>query len=332
MKHVIMGGATALAWPFAGFFLGRKKAERFFNDECLSWALPEDAGTTDSLSILPLIDWYTADGELCSEPGVSYLVRTDANTILFDVGFNMHGEHPSPLLMNMERLGVDMDDIDTIVISHPHLDHVGGVRNELRGTFSLSARPLDISGRNVFLPPGVTRPDVNYMTVNRPVTVGKGIVSTGPVYRSLFMQGLNRMPVGFTPEQALVVNVTDVGPIIICGCGHQRLDRLLELTASLFGRPAAGIVGGLHFPVTSSRIQKLGGRLQGQKMVGTGKLPWNPITKDEVAENIALLRQIDPALVSLSAHDSCDWSIEAFKQAFGPRYTDLVVGREIRVA
>ncbi|MEA2007798.1 MAG: MBL fold metallo-hydrolase, partial [Chloroflexota bacterium] len=61
------------------------------------------------------------------------------------------------------------------------------------------------------------------------------------------------------------------------------------------------------------------------------KWPWTPITREEVEGAIAYLKQRDPQLVSLSAHDSCDWSIEAFRSAFGEAYQDLVVGVEISI-
>jgi hypothetical protein len=35
--------------------------------------------------------------------------------------------------------------------------------------------------------------------------------------------------------------------------------------------------------------------------------------------------------VAISAHDSCDWTLAAFKDAFGDRCREVVVGREIVV-
>ena len=66
-------------------------------------------------------------------------------------------------------------------------------------------------------------------------------------------------------------------------------------------------------------------------MMGTGKLPWQRITREEVDAAVALLAAAEPSLVGISAHDSCDWSIGRFRDAFGDRYRDIVVGREIVV-
>ncbi|MEA2102717.1 MAG: MBL fold metallo-hydrolase [Thermodesulfobacteriota bacterium] len=319
----------AAAWPFASYFWEKKREAKFWEENCLSWNPPPAIGQTKQLEILPLIDWYAANDSLDTEPGVSYLVKTDDNTILFDLGYNVKQEHPSPLMKNMVKLGVRMGDIDTIVISHHHVDHVGGMKNQIKGTFSLTNGPLDLSDKSIFLPPGVSRPGINTMQVNRPVKIGTGITSTGPIYSAQFLLGNTLFPMGVTPEQALAVDVKDKGIVLIVGCGHQRLDRILKLAKNLYHKPIYGVIGGLHFPVTASRIEKLGGRFQVQQYLGTGRLPWDPITKDDVLEQISGLKEYDPSVVSLSAHDSCDWSLKAFKDAFGDRYHELLVGDPI---
>jgi 7,8-dihydropterin-6-yl-methyl-4-(beta-D-ribofuranosyl)aminobenzene 5'-phosphate synthase len=94
-------------------------------------------GSTTSLRILPLIDYHTADPDLVTEVGVSYLVETDDYRILFDVGQNAKRESPSPLQRNMEKLGVGLASIDLVFISHNHFDHVGGSNWQSLKTFSL---------------------------------------------------------------------------------------------------------------------------------------------------------------------------------------------------
>lgn len=52
-----------------------------------------DFNTTQTLSILPLVDWHTSSPELRGEMGVSYLIETDEHRILFDVGQNARQSH-----------------------------------------------------------------------------------------------------------------------------------------------------------------------------------------------------------------------------------------------
>ena len=73
-------------------------------------------------SLTILYDNYDYDSSCQAEWGFSCLVELEDQTILFDTG----GE-PDVLMDNIEALGVDPMDIDCIVISHEHWDHIGGI-------------------------------------------------------------------------------------------------------------------------------------------------------------------------------------------------------------
>ena len=315
-----LGGLTAAAAGglMARFHLGRRRADE-------AWAAArspklEEVGTVKRLTILPLIDWYTARDDLIGEPGVSYLVRAGDTTILFDLGYNMQNEHPSPLLRNMAALGVDVAEIDALVISHAHEDHVGGVSHMMNHTFALSGQPVDLRGIPAYVPEPLSNPTARVAVVDGPRIIAPGVASIGPISRQMFF-------LGWTPEQSLAVNVEEKGIVLIVGCGHPTLQRIVDRAEMLFDAPLYGLVGGLHYPVTASRETILG--LPAQQFLGTGKWPWDPINRQDVETAIAYLKRRNPQLVALSAHDSCDWSIEAFRGAFGAAYQDLLVGKEI---
>jgi 7,8-dihydropterin-6-yl-methyl-4-(beta-D-ribofuranosyl)aminobenzene 5'-phosphate synthase len=312
----------------ARFILGRRCADRVW----ASTRYPKlgDMGMVKRLTILPLIDWYTArdpstgSGQvLVGEPGVSYLVRADDTTILFDVGYNTRSEHPSPLLRNMAALGIEVADIDTVVISHAHEDHVGGTSHMMQHTFALSGQPVDLKGMPAYVPVPLSNPTAQVTVVDGPRVIAPGVASLGPIPRQLFF-------LGWTPEQSLAVNVEGKGIVVIIGCGHSTLQRIVDRAEILFDEPLYGLVGGLHYPVTASREVKLG--LSLQRLLGTGKLPWDPVNRQDMETAIAYLQRRNPQLVALSPHDSCDWSIEAFRRAFGGAYQEVRVGEEITVA
>jgi 7,8-dihydropterin-6-yl-methyl-4-(beta-D-ribofuranosyl)aminobenzene 5'-phosphate synthase len=322
----LIGGA--IAGLSVRFYLGHRRADQMWASA--RYPKLKDVGTVKRLTILPLIDWYTASDPstgsgqvLVGEPGVSYLVRADDTTILFDVGYNTRGEHPSPLLRNMAALGVEVTDVDMVVISHAHEDHVGGMSHMMRRTFALSGQPVDLKGIPAYVPVPLSNPTAQVTVVDGPRVIAPGVASMGPIPRQLFF-------LGWTPEQSLAVNVEGKGIVVIIGCGHPTLQRIVDRAEMLFDEPLHGIVGGLHYPVTGARTVILG--IPVQKIVGTGKLPWRPITRDEVQQAIAYLQRRNPQLVALSPHDSCDWSIEAFRRAFGGAYQEVKVGEEITVA
>jgi 7,8-dihydropterin-6-yl-methyl-4-(beta-D-ribofuranosyl)aminobenzene 5'-phosphate synthase len=321
-----LGGlaAAVIAGLSVRFHLGRRCADCAWNTTY--YPKLRDVGTVKHLTILPLIDWYvtpSAGATLVGEAGVSYLIRADDTTILFDVGLNARGEHPSPLLRNMDVLGVRLDELDYIFISHLHLDHIGGMGYQRAHTFGLSKERLNLDGVTAFVPVPMTHPTAHVELEEEPRVIAPGIVTLGPIPRQLFF-------LGWTPEQSLAVNVEGKGYALIIGCGHSTLQHVVDRAERLLDAPLYGVVGGLHYPVTASRLMRFG--VPVQRIVGTGKWPWDPINRQDIVAAISYLQQRHPKLVALSPHDSCDWSLAAFRQAFGAAYQDLRVGEALEVS
>jgi len=281
---------------------------------------PADIGSTSRLEILPLVDWVTASPELRGEAGVSYLVRSDSSTILFDVGGNLEGTDPSPLEANMQRLGVRLADIDTIVISHLHMDHVGGQSFARQGSFSLGRQQVDLGGKRVVVPTAMRYSGVEPLVAHAPMRLAPGVLTTGTITGAL--------PIGPVDEQALAVRVQGRGVVLVVGCGHQGLERLLERAARLFDEPLYGIVGGLHYPVPRGRLFAGGVDVQRWATYGTAAGP----SPEDVQRAIDRLAARQPQWVSLSPHDSSDEMIELFRKTFGARYHELRVGEPQLIA
>ena len=79
------------------------------------------------MKIVTLTDNRTQSGRLETEHGLSLYIETDCGQkVLYDTG-------QSDLFMhNAKKLGVDLQAIDKVVISHGHYDHVGGLIAFLR--------------------------------------------------------------------------------------------------------------------------------------------------------------------------------------------------------
>jgi 7,8-dihydropterin-6-yl-methyl-4-(beta-D-ribofuranosyl)aminobenzene 5'-phosphate synthase len=275
-------------------------------------------GAMRKLSVLPLVDFYADREGLKTEAGVSYLVKAGETTILMDLGANLKKEHPSPLLHNMQALGVKASDIDILFISHLHFDHTGGF-----GPLRVSAGPVALRPIPVFAPGPTSlspwNPEPRVEVVTEPKILKPGIACLGPIPRQLFLAGR-------TVENALAINLEGKGIVLIVGCGHQTAGRIVERARALFDEPIYAIIGGLHLPVHGGRAMLGPFNLQG---LATDHPPWHGVNEAEVQEAIEAIQKVNPAVVALSAHDSSDWSIEHFRRAFQNRYRDLKVGREI---
>jgi 7,8-dihydropterin-6-yl-methyl-4-(beta-D-ribofuranosyl)aminobenzene 5'-phosphate synthase len=283
-------------------------------------------GSVKNLSITPLIDYVAVEPGLKTEAGVSYLIRADNTVILLDVGFNQYGTHPSPLLQNMERLGVKIKDIDILFFSHLHPDHVGGLTEMRKQTFSLTRGSLDLPKITAYAPEEMKQSamtPVGKIVMNQdPFILKPGIGSIGAIPRHLFIMGK-------VYEQSLAINVQGKGIVLIVGCGHQSIDKILERTRALFQEPIYAIIGGLHYPVHGGRAKL--GPVDMQYIVGTDAPPWKGLNEADVFSAIELIKKTNAEIVALSPHDSSDWVLNQFRVHLGKRARDLKVGMEIKI-
>jgi 7,8-dihydropterin-6-yl-methyl-4-(beta-D-ribofuranosyl)aminobenzene 5'-phosphate synthase len=257
--------------------------------------------TTSRLEIIPLYEAAGSTDDMISGHGVSYLIRTDSTTILLDVGNNPEQAVIAPFMQNMQTLGIDWDEITRIVISHPHPDHVGGTgawwgRTVAMGDLEL---PGALGDRLIFVPTPVTFKDAIHATI--PTLPAPDVATTGVIsYPEVFPVSL------FAPkgsEQALVIHIAGEGLVLITGCGHPGLEKLVERAETLYGQTVIGVVGGLHYVNESAQ---------------------------EVDPHIQFLQSRGMQLVALSPHDSNPQVLDAFQSAFGDVYHTLRVGEAIQ--
>ena len=134
---------------------------------------------------------------------------------------------------------------------------------------------------------------------------------------------------GWTEEQALVARLKDKGLVVFTGCGHPTIETIIQMVRRLSDEPIYAIGGGLHFPITDSPLRKPG--LKVQMIWGTGKPPWKRLSNEDLDCTIDHLNEISPKHVFLSAHDTCDYAVDRFKEKLTAETRVLKAGATYRL-
>lgn len=186
---------------------------------------------TVSLTITIIYDNNPHNPKLDDAWGFSALVQHHGKQVLFDTGGD-----GQILLANMQQLQINPQEINAVILSHYHGDHIKGLQDIL----ALESKPT------VYIPPSFPdrfRRKVSKLTTTIDVTTGQSITET------MFTSGEINSSI---PEQALAVK-TVKGLVIITGCAHPGIVRIVETIRSLLNGPVYLVVGGFHLGRLSRR-------------------------------------------------------------------------------
>jgi len=212
---------------------------------------------------------------LRAEHGFSALVtvrrQTTSTTLLFDTGLS-----PDAMVVNADRLGVDLSAIQAVILSHGHFDHAGGLIGLAgkRGTRSLPmvAHPMIWTRRRFGLPGAEPDelPTLSKATLSAEglevierrepsLLVDGSVLITGEVDRTTdFERGMPPEHQGWDgvawrhdplviDDQALIVHLRGRGLIIVTGCGHAGAINIVRHAQRLTAVPKLhALIGGLH--------------------------------------------------------------------------------------
>lgn len=217
-----------------------------------------------------LYDAFGKRTDLRKDWGYAALVEYQGRRILFDTGNDSEF-----LRHNVEVLGLDLRNLDWVVISHRHGDHTDGLRyllsinphvrvaaanDEYFGgptPNNFFANPVDslpahmryFDGRvPSTIPHGSPWKHANLQRVATELQLAPGVRVVGNLSRGRFFTE--------TPELSLVIESPE-GQILLVGCSHPGIEQILESIQSS-SRPVRLLVGGLHWlSLPNAEIERL---------------------------------------------------------------------------
>jgi 7,8-dihydropterin-6-yl-methyl-4-(beta-D-ribofuranosyl)aminobenzene 5'-phosphate synthase len=218
----------------------------------------------DNVRITILVDNHAGEG-LLAEHGLSLFIEAGNRRILFDTG------QGGALFANAEKLGIDLNKTDSLVVSHGHYDHAGGISHiqSVAPGIDMYCHPAAVlprygtrNGESKSLGmPGTARaaldrfPSGKIHWANSALFLSGEIGLTGPIPRETEYEDTGERffldPEGCRPDlvaddMALWIN-TPQGAVVCVGCSHAGLVNTLNYVRRLSG--AAGIravIGGFH--------------------------------------------------------------------------------------
>jgi len=175
------------------------------------------------IAIKIIYDNCTANEHFQAGWGFSCVVEVGLRKILFDTGADVHA-----FFSNLQKFGMQCEEITDVVYSHKHADHIAGFE-EVIGKIKQSGR--------LFLPK-------KFPSKKRPPTIHTEIVEEfqeidSGIYSLVLKGGF------FFYEQALVIE-TKNGLVVITGCAHPGIITLLQEVQKRLKQPIHLVLGGFH--------------------------------------------------------------------------------------
>lgn len=227
-------------------------------------------------------DNHSSDENLQKDWGFSCFIKGMEKSILFDTGKN-----GNTLLSNMKKRGIHPEDIDLVFLSHDHKDHTGGLDVLLTKNAKMEVWLPDFfssSFKRAAEDKGATVVEVENFQ-----KICGGAYTTGVIP-------------GWIKEQSLILD-TNKGLIIVTGCAHPRIIKIIFTAKELLDRSVYMVIGGFH----------LAGFVEA-----------------EIEEIIARFRALGVKKVG-PCHCSGDSSRALFAKEYRDDFVNIGLGKEIKV-
>ncbi len=203
---------------------------------------------------LSVLTENTAGAYFLAEHGLSYFIEYDNKKILFDAGAS------DVFLKNAEKLKIDINSADCIVLSHGHWDHGNGLKY-------LKNKPLichpDVfqkrhrvnKNENIGLELSCDELNQKFdiRTSKEPVYISSNIIFLGEIPRINDFESKSTSFVNengnkdFVPDDSALAIIIGNELVIVSGCAHSGICNTTEYAKKVTGlKTVKAVIGGFH--------------------------------------------------------------------------------------
>lgn len=216
------------------------------------------------LKVLAILENTVIRHNLLALHGQSLLIEWNGKKHLFDVGEIYEG-----FKYNLDQMSLNLDEIESIFISHRHIDHIGALPELIP----------HLKDQKIYFPTQLGEPDLRefkeqYRFFPREITGGCNVAISGERLEQILKYSKTEVVTTekmidtdfYTTgslgekmqEQSLVFDFHDKGIVIVTGCSHPTLEVIIHKAKKITGNDKVyGIIGGFHFKeMDSEAVQK----------------------------------------------------------------------------
>lgn len=207
-----------------------------------------------------LVENSSIDKRMQGEHGLSLYVETKAHKLLFDVG-------PDDLFIkNARTINAPVEDVDTLVVSHGHRDHGGGLEAFFAANHKamvyIQEAAFDhhlVKSQNGNVDVGIKLQEAwlprlvfvkEYLKIDAELELFSAVTGRelfSPANDSLLLEKNGVIePDDFAHEQNLIITLPSGRHVLIAGCAHRGIVNIMKRFMEIKGVAPELVIGGFH--------------------------------------------------------------------------------------